>query len=281
MNTLIRGACTALFLAIAGCGGGGGGAPIAAPVNQPGAPSAPPAPPVRGIDCGTLGFDKTTDKTAPPGGIWRRWTFNCANNTFHDISLAIVTEDGRFRIIGADEHVLRGDLWMDGDTFDGFGVDFAPTGVEYFSGPTTSMFVAGNVRERELLEGRWGTEWGDYGYFGFDYKPSIYERATPLADLAGTWPTDRAGGPAPGVWTIESDGRFEGQDDQGCLYAGQFYIIDDRFSVLDIDLSVTDCGLAGFYTGLAYYEKLVDWWDKGINVYVDDGQRALRIVMAL
>ncbi len=162
-------------------------------------------------------------------------------------------------------------------------LEFAPAGVEYFSGPTTNLFVEGLIAERQSIEGRWGTEWGSYGYFTLEYVQQSYERATPLAELAGAWPSymNYLGKPVEGVWTIEADGQFSGQDEMGCLQTGQFSIIDERYSIVAVQLTLMGCELVGSYSGLAQLEDLVDWWDKGITVSVNDGARALRILLAI
>jgi hypothetical protein len=174
-------------------------------------------------------------------------------------------------------------MTTDGDLFLGIGVDIAPHGVEYFSGPTTSLFVQGAIAERQTLEGRWGTEWGDYGFFTFHYQQDLYERATPLEDLAGTWPSSTTyfGSPTDGEWVIKTDGSFSGSDERSCVQSGRFSLIDGRYSVVAVDLAVTGCDLAGTYKGLAHREDLVDWWEKSIILSVDDGNRALTYLLVV
>lgn len=280
MKTLTYLGCTALSLATVACNSGsntGGNGPVAGPVG------GPPPPSSTTINCSTTTFRKTSDVDALPGGLWHGSLVDCANNTNYDSVIALVSEDGRFRIIDANGHVLAGGLGTTGNVFHGGGTDFAATGIEYFSGPTTSMFVEGTIAERDTWEGRWGTEWGFYGYFTFEYVGGIYERPTTLADLSGVWPlaVNYAGVPHEGAWTVEPDGRFDGQDDNGCLQSGQFSVVDERYSLFAVDVSVTGCDLAGSYTGLALYEDLVDLWEKSVTVSVDDGARVMRIGLAI
>lgn len=218
-----------------------------------------------------------------PGGIWLGSLVDCAYNVQYDEVIAMVSEDGRFRVLGANEHLLAGALQTEGNLFRGDGIDFAPTGLEYFSGPSTSLFVEGTIAEGETLQGRWGTEWGSYGYFDFVYVQQSYERTTMLADLSGAWSlaVNYSAMPHQGIWTIEPDGRFDGQDDAGCLQSGQFSLIDDRYSIFAVEFDVTGCDRAGSYSGLALYEDLVDWWEKSITVSADNGTRALRMGLAI
>lgn len=272
MKEFIHSGCVLLLFICSGCNN-------EPPVRVSDAAVTPPVPPVQTISCSTLDFAKTSDVDALPGGVWYGSLVDCENNVRYDDLTALVSEDGRFRIIAGYGHLLRGSLQTDGNTFYGSGVDFAAQGLEYFSGPTTGLFVQGSVVERSVFEGRWGTEWGFYGYFSFDYIQSIYDKPSSLDALAGVWPSFYGDG-IEGVWTIEPDGRFNGQDQSGCLQSGRFALIDDHFNMLEVELTVTGCDLSGSYTGLAYREDLVDWWDEAITVSVDSGQRGLHIGLA-
>jgi len=286
MKKSIHGSCISLLIILSGCNDN---MPSSASGDSDALPppSSPTAtPPSSPISCQTLSFAKTSDVNALPGGIWHGELVHCDGRVNADFVTAFVTEDGRFRIDAGDNHLLSGSIRVDGDTFDGNGVDFAATGTEYFSGPTTSLFVLGSVKERSELDGRWGTEWGSYGYFSFQYGEIAYNKPSSLEALAGVWPSiynDYNAGvdSVDGVWTIEPDGQFNGQDEKGCLHSGQFALIDDRYSLLEVELKIQGCDLAGSYTGLAYHEELADWWDEAITLSVDDGQRALRILLLL
>jgi hypothetical protein len=263
-----------LSLAIAGCDS-------QSVARQPGDPpvSAPPPSPPQSVDCSTQSFTRTTDVDALPGGIWTGELIDCADNTQSEYVKAMITEDGRFHIVAGGGRLLTGTLGTTGNLLDGHGVEYGAHGTEFFSGPTTGLFVQGSVLERQTLEGRWGTEWGSYGHFSFDYSRQTYERVTPLADLAGVWSgfSVHRREDVEGVWTVENDGRLAGQDEAGCLYSGQFSLIDERFNIVAVDISLAGCEGAGTYSGLAYREDLQEWYEKAIEVSVDDGKQALRI----
>jgi hypothetical protein len=270
-----------LSLVCAGCNGTNDAAPSGGPPVS--SPPAPPPAPSQSVGCNTLSFARTSDIDALPGGIWSGWLVDCSDHPQSSFVQAMVTEDGRFHIVVGDGRLLTGTLGTGGNLVDGHGIDYARDGFEYFSGPTTGLFVQGTVVERQKLQGRWGTEWGGYGYFDLDYLQEAYERPTPLADLAGAWPlySNHTGIPVEGVWTVEADGRFDGQDGAGCLYSGQFSLIDERFSIVAVDISLSGCSRAGTYTGLAYREDLVDWYEKGIVISVDNGKQALHLSLAI
>ena len=285
-------ACLAILILCSGCDSGTPAGRPEGPVNQPQAAAAR-APngtlsPVRGgtlspkqqANCNKLTFPGTSNTDALPGGIWYGLLLDCGAGIAYDYALALVGDDGTFRILGENGHLLTGTLSTSGDTFRGTGVDFAATGTEYFSGSTTNMFVEGVIAERQTLEGRWGTEWGSYGYFSFEFNPHAYFEPTSLKDLAAEWSTYTTEG-VEGTWTVEADGRFSGEDQQGCLQTGQFSLIDSRFSLMAVEVTVTACGLAGRYSGLAFYQDLIDWWDAGITISIDDGARALRSLLVI
>ena len=276
--------CILLIVALVGCDGqsvtGQSGGRTVLPPQPP--PPPPPVPPAQSLGCSTLRFAKTTDVDALPGGIWSGELFDCTFNGAI-FATAMITEDGRFHIVLGEGRLLTGTLGTTGNLVDGHGIDYARQGMEYFSGPFTGLFVQGSLLERQKLESRWGTEWGGYGYFDFDYRQQTYERPTPLADLAGAWSQGYVnfGNPVGGVWTVETDGSFTGQDEVGCLYSGQFSLIDERFSIVAVDVAVSACASAGTYAGLAYLEDLVDWYEKTITVSVDNGIQALHIGLSI
>lgn len=263
----------ALLIAAAGCNDND------TPVARAGVSASPrpPAPlPSQATNCSTLDFRRTSDIDAMPGGIWQGTFANCARATENEVATAVVGEDGRFRIIDSNNHALVGAMKTDGNTFYGSGVDFVPHGGAYFSGSTTGMFVSGLIAERRESQGRWGTEWADYGFFRFDYMSNSYERPTPLEDLAGTWQShvEYFGSPVEGEWQVLPDGSFSGNDTRGCQQRGLFSLIDDRYSLVAVDYVVSGCDLAGTYEGLAHRQDHVDSGARNITLYVDDGERA-------
>ena len=269
MRTYDRPASMALLLALAGCDSSlPTGGPDESVVPQQG----------QETDCKTESFAKTSDIDALPGGVWYGFLFDCARHNKYEGLTALVSEDGRFRIIGETGHLLRGTLQTDGDTFRGNGSDFAPAGVEYYSGPTTDLFIEGSVRERKSFDGRWGTEWGHFGYFSFEYLEDTYNRSTTLEDLAGVWPV-YYGESIEGSWTVEPDGRFNGQSQDGCLQSGEFSLVDERYSIVSVEVAITGCSLSGSYSGLANRVKLNDWWEWAIDVSVDDGKKVFGILL--
>lgn len=151
MKRVFHVGCAALLISAPGCNDDPAVTDAGTPVA---APPAAPASPVQGINCATVTFTPTALFDALPGGGWHGSLVDCEKNVQHDGVTAMISEDGRFRIVAENEHLLAGELQTTRDLFRGGGIDFAPAGVEYFSGPTTHLFVEGLVAERQSLVGR-------------------------------------------------------------------------------------------------------------------------------
>lgn len=285
MNKILLMSSTLLLIAIGGCGsstskvpipaGSGGGAP-------PPTGGTPPATdnqvwPPTSFDCSSDDPLNSSDIDAVPGGHWSGTLVNCTNDTYHPANV-LVTEDGYFWMLGPNGQLLSGTLDTFGDALIGTGIDFASAGTDYASGGSTSLWIDGLVAERNSLQGRWGTEWGSYGYFSFAYRDTYHVTPSSLEQLAGVWETWYiSSGLEGGAWTIEADGQFRGGDAGGCVHSGQFDVIDDLYNLYAVDLTVTDCDREGIYSGIASREA-GDWWPWIITVAVDDGgERALQM----
>jgi hypothetical protein len=230
------------------------------------------------------------------GGLYSGTLFDCAGGGTEEV-FAWVGEDGRFRffppfyaLMGGDGdaiHHLAGSLRADGNRVQGTGLDFAPPGRNYFSGGATGLWVDGlvaagkslaldgsdlGVEDGQNLEGRWGTEWGDYGYFTLA-KRGFQDSSHPK--VAGAWQGRSLGHSQYVTWDMGADGLIKGQDIDGCEYTGQLRLIDSRFLVYELDLTVADCKVAGTYSGILH-QLTGGMLGDILSVSVDDGdQRAL------
>jgi len=134
MSRVARSVLTVFLVSFSGCDAD-------KPAIEPNIVSGlPPLPPPRSltVDCNTLTFAKTSEVDALPGGLWSGSLDNCQNNVAHDYVTALVSEDGRFRIIGENGKLLWGTLHTDGDVFIGYGLVFAADSVK----PVRAAIVA-------------------------------------------------------------------------------------------------------------------------------------------
>lgn len=274
MNRTIFVSGMALVLTLAACGSGGSGDGPAT------GPSAFPPPPTSGasLDCNTTDAVKTSAVDALPGGLWSGSLINCVTTARSDYAQAWVTEDGRFRIFGPDRLLLRGQLDSDGDTFSGDGREFA------FSGPVdqsgTSLVTSGSIAERASLDGRWSTDAGFNGVFALHYDPGYHLLPSSFDELPGARSTWDLNTNVLGIWTIEPDGRFNGQDEVGCAQSGHFALVDARYNLYELEYTIVGCVEAGSYSGLATVGRDGLSGDRLLDISVDDGnQRALRIII--
>ncbi len=89
-------------------------------------------------------------------------------------------------------------------------------------------------------------------------RPRISPETT-ASSLSGVWSDALPSGPA-GALSIDRQGRFFGQNGQGCVFSGR---LDPGYSRLenrhDIDFDVTACpGLEGHYSGIALHVRDID-----------------------
>jgi hypothetical protein len=77
------------------------------------------------------------------------------------------------------------------------------------------------------------------------------------------------------------DGRGAGQDARGCLQSGQFALIDERYDLYEVAVTVLGCPLAGSYSGLASLREVYWGIRPGMTVSVDDGTHAFTISLEL
>jgi hypothetical protein len=244
-NVLILGA----VLALTACGGGSG--------SSQGTTVVPPPPP---------------DQAA--AGLWYgTLTFDAAMGS-EDV-IAIVSEDGQFRMISADTLVqMSGTVAVDSSSLTGTGVAFASPGGTWPDGSSAAdMTLTATVVERDTISGAWSSTAMESGTFEWFYDP-LYERDSSLSLLEGMWTAyDELGNPDV-TFTIQNSGSFDGQNGQGCVSIGQFTIIDAAFNVYQVQSTVSGCGIAGDYSGLAVLADLVTPND--IMVFtVDNGDRAI------
>jgi hypothetical protein len=222
MLQTIRSSMIAFALVLlAGCGGGsGGGGGGAASVDQA----------LGGLWYGTLSIDGLAD-----------------TQDFVGMS----TDDGRFRFISADTGAqFVGTVRVDGASVSGSGKGFAPDGTTWRDGSTvTTATMTGTLRQRSSFTGSWSTGAGESGTFSFFYDAD-YENDSSLALLAGVWTVYDENLNPFATFTIDPNGEFSGQNIAGCTSLGQISIIDPRSNIYQITSTISNCAIAGDYTGL-------------------------------
>jgi hypothetical protein len=134
----------------------------------------------------------------------------------------------------------------------GTGTLLAANGDILADGSTSSpLAVQGVVSPHNFIAGLYQTT-PNLGEFKATYQSAIYERASSLAAVSGSWTLRDGNGNAAGTLTVTSGGTFAGSDLFGCHYAGSVALIDTRYNAYRIRLTVSNCGsLSAQYAGLA------------------------------
>lgn len=226
--------CAGLALVfVAACSGGGGGG---GSVNNP----PPVTPPITDAD---------------PGGLWSG-TASYADITFEEL-IAITTSDGRFALLSLETFgpdtvgQYIGTASVAGSELTGAGSAYAAAGSTWDDGSTVlDISITATISERNTMAGSWTTSSGETVSFELDYDSS-YEKDSSLALVEGTWYVyDDILNPTLTL-TVDPGGAFSAQNVQGCQSLGRASIIDAAFSVYDWAVTISGCGIAGDYVGVA------------------------------
>ena len=202
-----------------------------------------------------------------PGGIYiGMWNVTSTPSTPQPVA-AMVSEDGEFHllpgILATDRSnatpILRETLSL--STFD--NLSLTASGNSYAAGvgetPVTGDVVGTGIfspHQALVINTQSGTE---TGVFHLNYVRRFYERQTPLANTAGTWNLRDEGLHLAGTVTIAHDGTFTGMTSGGCGLSGSLSIIDKRYDVLRVSLTLAACGTAASqdFTGLTSFQHSV------------------------
>lgn len=287
MNTHPRLLALGLALSLAGCNSGTSvprlpdidGSPLPPP------PVSTPEPGIAYSPCADMPAAAEPSLAGPdalPGGIWWGTLTNDTQMTTRAFE-ALVTEDGRFRILATNSSStlstmnaqLTGSVAVVGNTIAGGGAAYLEPGDTYYDNAYTGdVSVAGVVVERDHLTAEWTAASGDRGCLEARYDASSYEHAPPFDYLEGVW--GEAGNRIPiGLLTIDANGMFSGQGAGGCAAIGSIAPIDDAYGLYEVQQSISGCPIAGDYTGLAYLCPcgMPGWY---LIMSIDNGVRAFR-----
>jgi len=198
--------------------------------------------------CGGGGDDGNSSPspvtTQSIAGIWiGSFTSNVSHKTFS--ILGVITEQGTARFISTSLHMEYA-----ADRINVSGNNFSATAAVYGSSGryTGTSELAGTFTQRGNVNGTYAGA-GDAGSFSLAYN-ALYERPSSLEAIAGTWTNYSSG--YYEKFTIDSKGNVTRPIISGCTTSGSVSIIDPRYNVYAVNLTVNNCGDEnGFYRGLA------------------------------
>jgi len=250
MNTLTRLMTLGLAAGLAACGGGSDPAPV---------PNiGPPLPPADQL----------------PGGLWYGTLTSDASMGTEDI-VGMVSEDGKFRLISVvTTWQMSGTVTVAGTALTATGKAIAGPGSIWPDGSTVGdVTLTATMAQRDFISGAFSTTATDSGTFELLYDP-YYERVSDLTLLEGLWTAyDDLGNPDV-TFSIDPAGAVDGQNTQGCVSNGQISLIDARYDLYDVQSTISSCGIAGDYTGMAFVFDLTAPND-ALILAVDNGSVAI------
>jgi len=244
----------AAFVFVTACGGGSS-SPAVPIVPSPAPPPLPPA-------------------IEAPGGLWFG-TLTFDQNMVTEEFVALSADDGRFRFVSVDSEVhFIGAGQVNGTNLSATARAFADAGVNWLDGNhVVETTITAVISERNTFSGTWANESGESGTFEFFYD-TLHEKDSATALLEAVWTGyDDLGNPEI-TFTIDASGAFSGQNAMGCTSIGQFTVIDAEVNLYDVWSDISNCGIAGSYTGFALLADLQVAND-ALLVSVDDGFRTI------
>jgi hypothetical protein len=244
---------------ISACGGG------TSPAGPGGPSSGPASPPPAEVD-------------ESIGGLWSGLLTSDDGFVVEEY-VGMSSADGRFRFMSVDSDVhFIGVAEADGTSLTATARAFAATGGNWLDGNhVVDATLTAVISQRDSISGSWVLSSGESGTFDFLYDP-LYEKNSPTGLLESVRTGYDSSGNAEISFTIDADGAFSGQDTTGCVSVGQFTVLDPAFNLFEIQSDISNCGIAGGYTGFAF---LVDLYaiNDALVISIDDGQQP--ILMAL
>lgn len=113
--------------------------------------------------------------------------------------------------------------------------------------------ISGTVSEQDSISMEFNTLYNDgyktSGEISLSFN-NIYNRTPSLSLVSGSWNYTN---PSFGLTiTIQDDGSFTGQNTDSCVVSGSIGIIDTKYNIYNVDVTVASCGvLNGNYTGIS------------------------------
>ncbi len=185
------------------------------------------------------------------GGFWLGvLTFDLSQTS--ELFVALTTEDGRFRFIsGESDTQFIGMQVIDTNHVVGAGLGYADPITPWLDMTVVSDTTTdAQLVEKDTFNGIWSTASGESGNFDFFYD-AAYESPSSLSILEGVWAAYDDFGSPEATFTIDDLGQFTGQNTSGCTSSGQISLIDDRYNVYEVTSTISDCFIAGDYSGMA------------------------------
>jgi hypothetical protein len=200
-------------------------------------------------------------QNADIGGIWIG-TLTYADQTFDDV-LALTTAGGQFALVAADTFgagttsQYAGTATVVGDRVAGTGNVYAEVGALFPGGDAVlPISLDATLVERLTLDGQLTSGTVLNARLELAYVRDLHEPDSSLELLTGVWYVyDDLLNPMS-TFTFEPDGRFLGQEANGCQSSGRVSIIDPNYNVYAWEATLSQCPIGGTFAGLGVLVNL-------------------------
>ncbi len=203
-------------------------------------------------------------------GIWKGTGTNSLDNTSGEIA-GLIASNGKSFFVTDYPSLIYGNTSVSGNnfSFNGMGYDGA-------SPYTVSM--SGTVTSGTSIDIDYSTpdETGTISLLKADSSIGVYERASSLEKLAGTWNDSISDTTGTWVFTIQNNGNFSGiRVTDNCSMSGEFSIIDSSKNEYQVIATVSSCNeFNGVYSGLGFTSDANTFVDNVINFAIANNQNA-------
>ena len=208
------------------------------------------------ISCDGIGFTGQILRQQSPAGIYTGIFQSTANmQSPNRMVTGVISKDFDSHLMIQDMvSQYAGVVSVEGDQLTGTLTEYLGARARFFGfGGVRSITLNGTVSQRDRLFGDYTGE--DEGFFGLDYSAE-YERGSSLDQTTGvrTFEMASSGGAIYNVTLdIAPDGLLFGTDTNGCVFSGSLGIIDERYNVYRVVVTMSSCDpVDGEYAGLAY-----------------------------
>jgi len=179
---------------------------------------------------------------------------------------AAMAPNGEFAAVSFDAMAGVGSWVVTGKTLSGNGTAVSADPDFSFS---SNLSLSGQISPGYSMVGNYTVTGGDRGTFEFYAVPELYRRSISLQQIAGSYTAQNLVSGSSGTANISNSGGISGSDSLGCRYGGQISIPDPDFNLLDVAVTVSNCGISdGTYRG---YGAQIDYYNL-------DDRRAIRLV---
>jgi len=270
-----------------------------------------------GTSVTTVALPADVDNTGSAAGVWRGVFTPSDSNTQATFYKVMISPSNRVVMLsesGSSLEVQASDMMSStsfAQTSDGITINLEEYKKENAGAAPEDVEIVGNLTPKDNIKGTY-TKGAETGSFIFIYDPIYendeqpffytqdsvwslskttraekYEVVHVIGESVGMVSTtnDMLGAP----FSIDEDGNNvlnplpenATADTQGCVYDSNISIVDPNFVIYNITMKVTDCALAGEYTGLATLEERFSLEDHPHDHYnfmtfgVSDGSRTI------